>query len=86
MNYDKNYFMNYVFDLTQEMEERNIKYKEKDYFEICEFCNWNGALDEDYNYPEHNDRYLKQCYFNLQEKYDRGIISREEWLPISEVI
>ena len=22
-------------------------------------------------YPEHNDRYLKQCYYNLQEKADR---------------
>ena len=23
-------------------------------------------------YPEHNERYLKQCFYNLQEKYDRG--------------
>lgn len=27
----------------------------------------------------HNDRYLKQCYYNLQEKYDDGIIPEEEW-------
>jgi len=27
----------------------------------------------------HNDRYLVQCYYNLQEKYDRGGISDEEW-------
>ena len=30
----------------------------------------------------HNDRYLKQCYYNLQEKHDcEGIIS-EEWLKV----
>lgn len=27
----------------------------------------------------HNDSYLRQCYFNLQEKYDCGGISAEEW-------
>ena len=27
----------------------------------------------------HNDRYLKQCYYNLQEKYDCGGITQEEW-------
>ena len=27
----------------------------------------------------HNDRYLTQCFYNLQEKYDCGGISEEEW-------
>ena len=27
----------------------------------------------------HNERYLRQCYYNLQEKYDDGIIPEEEW-------
>ena len=36
-------------------------------------------------YPDwHNDRYLKQCYFNLEEKYDRGGIPEEEWTIIFE--
>ena len=30
----------------------------------------------------HNERYFWQCYFNLQEKYDRGGISPEEWSKI----
>ena len=33
----------------------------------------------------HNERYLKQCYYNLQEKYDCGGISEEEWKKIEEV-
>lgn len=27
----------------------------------------------------HNDRYLRQCLLNLQEKYDRGGITEKEW-------
>jgi hypothetical protein len=27
----------------------------------------------------HNDRYFKQCISNLEEKYDRGGITKEEW-------
>ena len=30
----------------------------------------------------HDDRYLLQCYFNLQEKYDCVGITDEEWLKI----
>lgn len=30
----------------------------------------------------HNDRYLKQCYYNLEEKYDRGGIPQDEWMRI----
>lgn len=30
----------------------------------------------------HNDRYFWQCYYNLQEKYDCGGISEEEWHKI----
>ena len=43
-------------------------------------------LDNGYNdgYRElfdnwHTDRYLIQCLYNLEEKYDRGEITQEEW-------
>lgn len=31
-----------------------------------------------------NERYLKQCLYNLQEKYDCGGISQEEWQKIDD--
>lgn len=34
----------------------------------------------------HTDRYLLQCYYNLQEKYDCGGITEEEWQRIESVI
>ena len=32
----------------------------------------------------HNDRYLRQCLANLQEKYDCGAIPEEEWQRITD--
>ena len=31
----------------------------------------------------HNERYLNQCIYNLEEKYDCGGVSEEEWKLIS---
>lgn len=30
----------------------------------------------------HNDRYLTQCFYNLQEKYDCGGITDQEWCKV----
>ena len=32
----------------------------------------------------HTDEYYKQCYYNLEEKHDRGGITDEEWQLIKE--
>jgi uncharacterized protein (TIGR02328 family) len=32
----------------------------------------------------HTDRYLKQCYFNLQEKHDCGGIPDDEWSTLCQ--
>lgn len=38
-------------------------------------------------YPDwHNDRYLLQCYFNLEEKYDRGGIQHWEWDIVDDYV
>lgn len=81
MNYEKIYFANYVIGLVTELDNRKVKYQNKFFWEIVDFCKDYGG---DFNYPEHNNRYLKQCYYNLQEKFDRGIISKEEWRKIEE--
>ena len=81
-NYHKKYFQNYVYEIIKEMNNRNIKFNIKYYEEINNFCNKNGN-GAYMHYPEHNNRYLKQCYYNLQEKADRGIITQEEFAKIS---
>lgn len=34
----------------------------------------------------HTERYLYQCYFNLEEKYDCGGITDEEWQKIHKLV
>lgn len=82
MNYNQDYFLNYVLRITTELENRKIKYQEKYLNEIANFCYQLGRPASWFDYPEHNDRYLKQCYYNLQEKADRGIITGNEWQKI----
>lgn len=86
-NYDTDLFNHYVGVLCWEMEDKNIKFQNKYAEEIYQFCIENGASCLKHKeYPEHNDRYLKQCYYNLQEKYDRGIVTQEEWQKIEDYI
>ena len=83
MNYPKSYLSTYTNKVRAEMEERGIKYQYKYMTEIKDFSdNWYAMA----YYKEHNDRYLKQCYYNLQEKYDRGIITEEEWEKIESEV
>ena len=32
----------------------------------------------------HTNRYFRQCYYNLQEKYDDGIVPEKEWKTLDE--
>ena len=78
-NYNKQYFLNYLYRVMDAMYDRKIKFQSKFYDEIRDFC-WNGAfVSNNLMYQEHDDRYLKQCLYNLQEKVDRGIITPQEW-------
>ena len=85
-DYSKEYFLQYVQIITWELDKRNIKYQEKYYQEIDSFCWQDEMCYHPCAYPEHNNRYLKQCYYNLQEKYDRKIITFEEWKKIENFI
>ena len=75
-------FQTYTYMIMSEMNKRNIKFQMKYWVEIKDFCGDDFLSNP---YITHNDRYLKQCYYNLQEKYDRGIITQEEWEKIENV-
>ena len=84
MDYDKNYFLHYTLRVVTELKIRKIKYQEKYWTEIRDFCVKYGTPITSLYYPEHNDRYLKQCLYNLEEKFDRKIITEEEWKKIHD--
>lgn len=89
MNYSIHEFINYTSLVYEEMANRGYKVdwnkficyipnKEKHRFLYQErakiFHDW------------HNGRYLLQCYYNLQEKFDCGGIAQEEWKRIDDLV
>ena len=95
MDYDLNHFRYYCILVIQEMEKRGYKVSDKTKNKLNKYINYykemiimptskrmlilyeNGykPLFDDW----HTDRYLIQCLYNLEEKYDRGGITQEEW-------
>ena len=79
--YNKIHLYRYTLCVMQEMNRRNCKIKTLHHF-------YSYFANEDFIYSKtpiedlieleevfekhHNDRYLMQCFYNLQEKYDRG--------------
>lgn len=84
-NYPPKYLAQYFKIVCNECEKRNIKMNHKYNTEIWNLWQMktpfddNGIPDNNCIFNEDNMRYLKQCLCNLQEKYDRGIITKEEW-------
>ena len=82
MDYPIDHFFRYCVEIKQEMikrhyvcnEEKCKKYFQKKQYKFhCMndiFTNW------------HNERYLRQCIYNLEEKAMCGGISKEEWNKI----
>ena len=86
----------YVSLVTSELNRRNIRYNSKKRLEVY---NWHDSdkftspfppkykWSKD-NYPYmgwHNDRYLRQNFYNLQEKWDCGIVSDSAFKKIKEI-
>ena len=89
LRYPIEHFIEYASIIADEMLNR--KYN----------CNWSAFAkyikikpNWQYRLPSHEKlfeywhtkRYLTQCYFNLQEKYDCGGLTQEEWDKIYRVV
>ena len=83
LNYDFDHFISYAALVRAEMTRRGYKTMNKVWDKIVALKpNYNQLMIEDI-YPDwHNSRYLTQCFYNLQEKYDCGGISEEDYANI----
>lgn len=82
-DYSKHHLFYYSNLVIDEMRARNYR---------LNLDNYNNYFNEDYsNNPlsiseifseKMTDHYMKQCLYNLQEKYDCGGITEEEWQAI----
>jgi len=91
LDYPPLHFMLYTNLVLDEMTKRDYEISEtsyvkmvsnfnkaKDYFNMTNYLYTPTSIEDIYR-DWHNDRYLIQCYYNLEEKYDCGGISRDEW-------
>ena len=85
-------FYTYCTLIIMEMRRRGYNISQQAYHNWCK--NMATAVnhrpfsldnsDHDVFKGWHNTRYLTQCYFNLQEKYDCGGISEQEWNRVAQ--
>lgn len=85
------HFIEYAERIIDEMKKRSYRVSGETYARFLDNIRlgrdyfYNGIMINKNIYPDWmNERYLTQCYYNLQEKYDCGGISDEEWKPIQE--
>jgi len=81
MDYPIEHFIIYSRCVMQEMSLRGYKVNSNtfDKYGLKPSPKSNGITYDELFHGWHNERYFKQCYYNLQEKYDCGGISEEEW-------
>lgn len=100
MNYRITSFETYCILVIKEMQKRGYKVSPKAVEKLEDnLFDWSlhemkpqvfrllsdKLVEYDKLFPDwHNDRYLTQCLCNLQEKYDCGGISEDEWSEIDK--
>lgn len=82
---DLNSFVAYSAAVRREMTRRGYRTMDKvwEKIEAVAADDFWRLVNHDDIFPQHHtDRYLTQCYYNLQEKYDRGGIELTDWIKI----
>lgn len=69
-NYPRDYLGWYSDEVIREMNRRGIKIKSFDKY--VEYFGQQSLQFSQKRFREHNFIYLSQCYYNLEEKYQRG--------------
>lgn len=81
-DYDIKYLYSYFQDVLDEFDKRGINHNKNYDDNIEKIVKAKSHFQFSYlnlYYEEHNDRYLRQNLYNLEEKAMRGIINKEEW-------
>ena len=82
-------FVRYCYIVLDEMQNRGYRVSKGVVDKIESLLDDYPYISDVRDYPIskifenwHNDRYLRQCFYNLEEKYDCGLITEEEFKPI----
>lgn len=87
LNYDFDHFITYSKLVKDEMTARGYRTTSTVWDKIVNLePSWKEIPINELFSNWHTGRYLKQCYYNLEEKYDCGGISPEDWAKIGKVV
>lgn len=87
LNYDFDHFITYSKLIKDEMIARGYRTTSTVWDKIVNLKpSWKEVPINELFSGWHTGRYLKQCYYNLEEKYDCGGISPEDWAKIGKVV
>lgn len=82
LNYPISDFCDYCNIVLAEMLNRGYNVSEKSINKLENYVNFSVDSTKKFSQPFngwHNERYARQNYFNLEEKYDCGGVSEDEW-------
>lgn len=91
-HYNKSHFYNYCCMVCNEMFRRGFDVSEEAKTKLFEYVTEEerqvGASIPHFQLFEgwHNDRYLVQCFYNLQEKFDCSGMTNQEWERIRNAV
>ena len=87
LDYPIDHFITYSLRVRAEMTRRGYKTMQSVEDKIVSlYPNYTQITNENLFKDWHNERYFKQCFYNLQEKYDCGGLTKEEWKNIEIAI
>lgn len=87
LDYDESHFICYTFLIINEMRNRKYNVNGDAFFQhISEevYESYFEIPPQDIFIGWHNNRYYNQCYHNLEEKYDCGGLTQDEWNKIKK--
>lgn len=82
MDYPISEFNDYCNIVLVEMLRRGYNVSESSINKLEDYIGFNVDSDKQYSHPFsgwHTKRYLDQCMYNLEEKWDCGGVTNEEW-------
>ena len=91
MNYHLSHFYKFCVIVANEMYARNFTISCNSIDKIMTITDVDARVGIEFITNDelfkgwHDDRYMIQCYYNLQEKHDCGGISENEWNKISDM-
>lgn len=82
MDYPLSDLNKYCNIVLVEMLKRSYNVTSQSIHKLEDYIDFTVDSDEQFSHPFngwHNERYIIQCFYNLQEKYDYSGISEDEW-------